>query len=247
MLRSLEALLGYTVLSADNDNIGKVSGFYFDDKAWIVRYLVVEIEDRPSGRKVFIPSATLGHPAWETHTFPVKLTKAQVEAGPDIDTDKPVSRQQEIELHTHYRWPLYWTVHGGFVPRHLDEEPLTAAKKETDAGQGEEGDLHLRSVKEVSGYHIEAKDGRIGHVADFIIDDKTWIINYLIIDTRNWLPGKKVLLPPTWIDKVSWVKSLVLVDLSKESIENSPAFDPSEPVNEEYERKFYDYYGRPRN
>lgn len=110
----------------------------------------------------------------------------------------------------------------------------------------EEADPHLRSTREVIGYHIQANDGGIGHVDDFIAGGEDWVIRYMIVDTRNWLPGRKVLVAPTWVKRVDWAKRDVYVDLSRETIENSPEFDPSAPVNREYELRLYDYYGRPR-
>lgn len=124
--------------------------------------------------------------------------------------------------------------------------PLSEEEKEKESTQDAEGDFHLRSAKEVIGYHIQALDGEIGHVEDFIVEDIVQIIRYMVIDTRNWLPGKKVLIAPLWIEKVSWKNSKVFIDLLKESIKNSPGFNPSEPVNRKYEERPYDFYGRPK-
>jgi hypothetical protein len=110
----------------------------------------------------------------------------------------------------------------------------------------EEGDPHLRSVGEVAGYHIEASDGEIGHIEDFIFDDETWKIRYVVVDTKNWLPGRKVLVSPLWVEDVSWRKRRVRVDLTQEEIKSSPEYDPTAPVNRQYEERLYDYYGRPR-
>lgn len=68
-------------------------------------------------------------------------------------------------------------------------------------------DPHLRSTHDVSGHHIQAADGEIGHAEDFIIDEETWAIHYLIIDAQNWWPGEKVLVSPQWIERVSWSES----------------------------------------
>jgi hypothetical protein len=100
-------------------------------------------------------------------------------------------------------------------------------------------------VKEVTGYHIEAKDGAIGHVEGFILDDEDWMIRYMVVDTRSWLPGKKVLIAPCLIRSVHWDESKVCLDLSRELVEGGPEYDPSAPVNREYEKRWYDYYGRP--
>jgi hypothetical protein len=116
----------------------------------------------------------------------------------------------------------------------------------SDAAEGQSKSSHLRSTREVIGYNIQASDGEIGHVEDFIVDDETWIIRYMVVNTRDWLPGKKVLVAPRWIEKVTWAESKVYVELTRESVKNSPEFDPSAPVNREYETKLYDYYGRPK-
>src|SRR5436305_1256813 len=77
------------------------------------------------------------------------------------------------------------------------------------------GDPHLRSTREVTGYRISAADGDLGHVDDLLMDDESWAIRYLVVDTRNWWPGKKVLLPPPWIQRVSWIDQEVEVNLTR--------------------------------
>ena len=107
-------------------------------------------------------------------------------------------------------------------------------------------DPHLRSVNDTIGYHLEAIDGAIGHVEDFLIDEDDWSVRYLVVDTRNWWPGKKVVIAPSWISDVSWTRSQVVVDLTREAIKGSPAYDPSVPWNPAYAMELHDYYGRPR-
>ena len=238
MLRSIKSMFGYIILAKDGD-IGKVHDFFFDDEKWTIRYLVVDTRYWLPGRKVLISPVALGQPDWDSMRFPVHLTKEQVENSPDIDTDKPFSRQQQIDLHTYYRWPPYWSI--PIIPPPL---PISDTTQETSV-QRDKGDPHLRSTKEVTGYRIEATDGEIGHVEDFILEDKDWVIRYMVVDTKNWLPGRKVLISPQWIERVSWNEKKVHVDLSREAVENSPQYDEAAPVNREYEVRLYDYYGRP--
>jgi hypothetical protein len=101
-------------------------------------------------------------------------------------------------------------------------------------------------MKEVLGYHIIAEDDEAGHVDDFIADTETWAIRYLVADTRNWLPGRKVLVCPDWIKNVNWYESHVSVDLSAQAIKDGPTYRPSTPVNREYEARLYDFHGRPK-
>jgi hypothetical protein len=241
MLRSAKELFGYSIQATDGD-IGKAHDFFFDDETWAIRYLVVDTGDWLSGRKVLIVPSVLGEPKWESRSFPVSLTKDHVEKSPDIDIDKPVHRQQEIELYNHYQWVPYWgaTMPGGFIA------PAPDGTEKPEEEKKEEGDTHLRSAREVLGYHIHAADGPIGHAADFILDDRVWIFRYIVVDTKNWLPGRKVLISPHWVSGVSWKESLVYVDLTKDLIKNGPEYDPSAPINRRYEERLYDFYGRPK-
>jgi hypothetical protein len=116
---------------------------------------------------------------------------------------------------------------------------------EADKKEGEKSDAHLRSANEVRGYHVRGTDDAIGHVADFVIDDETWVVQYLVLDTSNWGLGKKVLVAPHWVNQLSWPDRVMHVDLSRQQIKNSPEWDPSTAINREYEARLYDYYGRP--
>jgi len=243
MLRSLKEILGYQILALNGD-IGKVHDFFFDDGFWAIRYIVVDTGAWLPGRKVLLVPSALDKPEWEARALPVRLTKEQVKNSPEMDVDKPVYRQIEIALHEHFKWRPYWipSPPGAVPPIPLESE----VEQEEGKLQVDSDDPHLRSVKEVMGYHIQAGDGEIGHVEEFIADDMTWFIRYMVVDTRNWLPGRKVLIHPGWIEQVGWGDSKVHVDLSREIIKNSPEYDPTAPVNRKYEERLYDFYGRPK-
>jgi uncharacterized protein YrrD len=232
MLKSVKSLRGYTLRAMDGD-VGKVHEFYFDDRFWAIRYLVADTGNWLMDRLVLLSTTSLGTPGWEAKVFPVRLTMEQVEKSPPISADEPVSRQMEVDLHGYYGWPPYWNA-AAYI-----------AAAQAHADKERRGDPHLRSTREVIGYHIHATDGAIGHVDDFIFEDEDWVMRYLVVDTRNWLPGKKVLVAPQWVASVDWAGMQVNVDLDTEAIEHGPEFDPSLPVNREYEVRLYDYYGRP--
>ncbi len=242
MLRDVNCLVGYRIHATDGD-LGKVNEFYFDDETWTIRYMVVDTGHWLPGRKVLISPVALGTPDWPSGTLPVKLTKEQVRNSPDIDTEKPVSRQRETELHTYYSWPTYWGY--GLYSGPIYGIAPTVAQDDASAQQ-RQGDPHLRSTHVVLGYRIHATDGVIGHVEDFIVDDEKWTLRFLVVDTSNGPPGRKVLIAPSWIDRVEWVDSQLYVNHSQECVRNSPAFDPSQPVSMDYEGNLYDYYGRCR-
>lgn len=228
ILRSASHLRGYG-LAAKDGSIGRIDDTYFDDQHWCLRYFVADTGNWLNKRLVLIAPVACGHPDWDKKSIPVDLSRDQVANSPEADLAKPVSKRYEVDLHAYYGWPLPWP---------------TESDQPEDAGPL--GNSHLRSTREVTSYAIKATDGEIGHVEDFIVEDRTWIIRYMVIDTRNWLPGRKVLVAPTWIASVDWPEGQVTVDLTRDAIRNGPRFDPAEPVNRAYESQLYDYYGRPR-
>lgn len=241
MLRSLKELYGYKILALDGE-IGKVHDFYFDDKEWEVRYLVVDTGPWILGRKVLISPESLGQPDWIARQFPVNLTRDTIKNSPDIDTDKPVSRQQQRELHEYFSWSTYWALPHSTIPPipvKVDVEVETSEAEEQDY------DTHLRTSKEVIGYQVEGRDAALGKVDDFILDDENWNLRYLVLDTASDIDDKKVLIAPFWINWVRFDEREVFIDLEKQMIQDSPAFNPSQPINREYEEVLYDYHGRP--
>ena len=243
MLKSVKSLTGYVVKATDGD-IGTVNQFLFSSGTWIIRYIVVDMGRWLPGRKVLIAPETVPLPPDSNNcVIKLDLTKKQVKDSPEIDDRKPVSRQKEFELHKYFNWVPYWSLS---QEEYLNPPiPAIQIPNQEPSAEKETGDPELRSTKEVLGYRIAASDGEIGHAEDFIIDDLDWIIRYMVVDTRNWPLRGKVLVSPEWIENVSWADSEVQVDLSRQAVKESPKYDPSAPVNREYEVRLYDYYGRP--
>ena len=246
MLRSLKDIQGYEVNATDG-HIGTVANFLFDDKDWAIRYLVVETGGFFADRLVLISPISFGEPGWSERQFPLTLTVDKVKHSPGIDMDQPVSRQHERDIHNYYGYPYYWGSLGmwgmGANPNILAvagfEEPVA---KNSDSAFD---DVHLRSAAELHGYHIQGSDGAIGHVEDLVLDDETWAVRYLVIDTSNWWFGKKVLVSPLWAEKISWAERNVYMDMSRQSIKESPQWASPEAIDRAYETNLYNYYGRP--
>jgi hypothetical protein len=221
MLIKANALKGYSLKSLDGD-IGSASEFYFDDRYWAVRYLVANTGTWLTGNKVLISPYSLDGVNSAEETVFVLLNKKQIEESPSIKTDEPVSRQFEKLYNGYYGYPPYWSgpyMWGGYSGLSRDRTTWGSMASEPVGG-----DRHLRSAHEVTGYHLLAPDGEVGHVVDFIIDDETWAIRYLVVATKNWWPGKKVLLSPKWIENVSWEEREVAIDLSREAIKAAPEY-----------------------
>jgi len=246
MLRSLKEMEQYQVSASDGE-VGTVANFFLDDEFWTVRYLVVDTGGFFEGRQVLVSPISFLKVEWGSSQFHVALTMDKVKHSPGVDTDQPVSRQHEVAFSQYYGYPNYW---GGSELWAISVDPglaALAAQRAAPLGLPDPAtqDVHLRSAAELRGYHIEGSDGQIGQIHDFIVDDETWEVRYLVIKTSNWWLGKEVLVSPLWASSVSWEERIVHVDMSRQSIKESPEFDAMAGINREYESSLYDYYGRP--
>jgi hypothetical protein len=236
------ALTSLTLQGIDGE-LGRVEEFYFDDRFWPLRYLVVNTGSWLTGRRVLIPPSAVAGPGAEERRIRVGLTREQIRNSPPVDTRKPVSRLYEERYYSYYGWPPYWDTGlvPGLPPTQTGMAPATAA------GNHETPDpkqSHLRSSSEVSGYRIAARDGAFGQVADYLIDSQAWSIRYLEINTRIWWPGRHVLISPDWIEAVDWVEHSVAVGLSREVIKRAPEYDSPAMVDRAYEARLHRHYGR---
>jgi len=232
MQHNIKSLIGCSISATDGE-IGKVEDFYCDDKSWTVRYLILKTGNWLSGRKALISTSAITKASWKTGLIPVNLTKEQIQGSPDIDTDKPVFRQHEQTLNDYYNWQNYWE-DGYYLGGIWCVTPLLDKKGLIERNQPDEqsrGDQHLRSCNQVTGYHIHATDGDIGHVNDFIIDDEDWQVKFIVAETHNWFGGKKVVIDVGHITEVEWNNSKVFVDITIDAIKNSIEFDESKFIH----------------
>jgi hypothetical protein len=263
MLRRASDLNDYK-LGASDGEIGKVTEFYFDDQSWTIRYLIADTGGWLSRREVLISPYALGPAREEARIIPVDLTREQIEKSPSFDRERPVSRQYERNYYSYYGWPGYW---GGpyawgqspYPMRGPGESPETdrlavddfygpgqahGLEESPEAPHAKVEDPHLRSTADVTGRDIQARDGEIGHVGDFVVDDETWAIRYLIVDTRNWWPGKEVLISTRWIERISWAESKVFINLTRDAIKRSPEYTERTLITRDHEIKLHRHYDR---
>ncbi len=241
MLVKAKTVKRYALESFDGE-IGKVKEFFFDDQYWTIRYLVAETGNWLIDKQVLISPYALVEVNKEKELIVINLTKKQIEDSPLLESDKPVSQQFENDYHGYFGWPLYSTgpYIWGFSPKIVRDRQ----KWNVSSNSEKKWDPRLRSTHEVSGYHIQALDTEIGHVDDFIIDDETWAIRYLVIDTRNFWPGKKVLISPQWIESVNWIESKVFVNLPSEAIKQAPEYTEEFMLTRDYETILHIHYNR---
>jgi len=251
MLNKATSLFGWHLQTRDNEEMGHVRDFYFDRQDWIVRYLVADIGSWFFGRKVLIATSALGIPDWDAQIIPVTMTKPEVKESPETDLSLPVTRQHERSLIQYYNWPTYWaepflTSASGVAPL-PPPEPASAQPLPAEVVEGlqnsEESNIH--SMRDTQGYDLEALDGSIGHVSDFVIDSQGWAIRYLVIDTGNWLPGRNVLIAPQWVERIEWDDARLYLNVRKEVVAKSPEQPADQRLDRAFERELYGHYGYP--
>jgi hypothetical protein len=227
MLWNTATMKGYAV-SASDGYLGAVSDLLFDDASWEMRWLVVSTRDWFPSHQVLLPVSALGYPDPGRQQFIVTLTRQQIQDSPRADWDPPVSRQTEVGRQNLDGHDLCW------ANSCADTGTITAqclllnhAVAGPSAGRGVEplpkpNDPHLRSIEDIIGHRVHAVDGLIGHVDDFLIEDRDWRIRYIKVDTRNWGPDCRVLLSPRLIRKLDWQTRLVHLDVDRQTIEHGP-------------------------
>lgn len=243
MLHSAKRMKDFTLAASDGP-VGRIGDFYFDDSRWVIRYAVAQAGNRLTGRMVLLSPQLLRFPEPGGSEIRVALTAAQIRASPSPESDRPVSRQFEEAYYRHFGWPYYWAGPHLWGPSPYPVPPAGAYLESmaSDIPAEPRGDPHLRSTGEIVGYHLRARDGEIGHVEDFLFDDADWSIRYLAAGTRNWWPGRQVLVPPGWISAIHWEDRHVDVDTRRETIRMAPGYAPSRALSSEQEARLEGYF-----
>jgi hypothetical protein len=245
MLLKLKELNEYNVAASDAP-AGELKDTYFDDVRWVVRYLIVDTRAWVRGREVLISPLAVTHLDPQRRRIDLSVTQKQVDESPSIEADRPVSRMMEAQINRYYGYPDYWAFGLNSPMWGWADVPVLPAQDAVAATPADSGDpgTHLRSTREVIGYHIKAHDDTFGHVEDMLVDPETWAIRYLLIDTRNWWPGPPVLVGVEWASEIDWNTHTLAVDMDAERIKACPQLDPSSPITREYEMDLHKHYGR---
>jgi hypothetical protein len=262
MLRTLSDLHAYTIGAVDGA-IGHVKDIYVDDTAWVVRYLVVETGSWLESKKVLISPIAIGKVDWEARQLHVAITKEQVKNCPDVDTEKPITRQHEQDYSGYYGYPYYWgglgywgggmfpemmlsSYGGANAPQALQfmQQEAENFRASAEGHHDETASSHLRSCAAITGYHLQASDGEIGHVSGALIDDQTWAVRYLIVNTSNWWFGHQILVAPSWIEAISWSEATVSVKLTRDAVKDAPPYDSNQQLSRADEERLHQHYVR---
>jgi hypothetical protein len=212
MLHSIQQRYGEKIRASDGE-IGHVKDFYFDDKNWTLRYLVASTGRWLMGRLVLISPHALGHLYPDGKVLLVNLSRKQIEDSPSIDEHKPVSRQIEEEYHRHYGYPYYaeaQSVWGARYPIMLPMRTIEAKQNSADA--------HLRSTQMLKGYYVEATNGIIGELVDFMIDARTWMIRSIVVKCGHWYSSKEIFVSTDKVARISYDESTLYLDSKKDAL-----------------------------
>ena len=241
MFHSANELRKYEIRSIEGE-LGRIDDLYFDDRFWAVRYLVVETSGWLIERRALVSPRAVMAVDVHSDTIATKLTKAQLEKSPAPDAHAPVSRQFEIAYDEFYEYSPYWIGPLAWGAYSAPRPPEDAAPLE----ERESWDSHLYSARDITGftrYRVEANDGQVGHVSDLIVSDGDWVVRYLVVNTRGWLPGKHVLVPPHWT-KVSWENATLTLDLPRNAVKDAPEYNVGVPIDRDYEARLFRHYCR---
>jgi uncharacterized protein YrrD len=251
MLRSADALQACQIKSSDGV-LDKINDLYFDDDYWVVRYLVVDTSNWLIRRKALISPIALEIPDWLNNTIQTNLSQEQINNCPGIGVHRPVSRQQEIKYCAYYGYPIYWRGNGlwgeGLYPNgklsansERDTQPNANAVKAFAEAHKE--DPHLRSWCHVKGFSLCAADGEIGQIHDFLLDEQTFAIRYVIVQTNDWWLGHQVLIAPQWFMNVQWSDSKVVIKHTREEVKSAPSYHSGDSFDRNREEDMHHHYG----
>jgi hypothetical protein len=276
MLRSMSDLEDYTIRATDG-SVGLVKDFYFDDQTWVIRYLAIDTGNWLYSRSVLISPIAIGKPNWAERALPVSITREQVKGSPHIAAGQPISRQFEKQYLGYYRFSYYWDGVGlwgdGAAPgvlitgalasppteasreREIAYEHAESTQQQQQQQQQDHQDIHLRSCKAVVGCHIHASDGDIGRVQGMLVDEDTWAVRYLIVETGHWWRGHQVLIAPQWIEavgwqpkwikEVGWADAVVTVNLTRQAVQDAQPYSAGLQLERAQEAALHQHYGLP--
>ena len=222
MLHLVHQVINTPVRALDGE-IGFLDDCLVEPSRWVVRYVVVRTGDWLEARRVLLSPMSIAAP-WGRSGIQLLVKQAQVAEAPPL-VQSAFGRQEESTLLQFYGQPYYW---GGSNVWGMFDTPAQLVSA-SPSGQpdfvAEDGTEDLRSIEETVGYHIAAADGEIGHVDDFLIDEQSWRIRHLVVDTSNWIGGRSVVVSTTAVERIDRDRRVLHVRQSRDEIRRSLSFD----------------------
>ncbi len=234
MLQSLIQMRGDTIGASDGE-IGHIQDFYFDDKQWVVRYVVVDTGVWIFGRSVLISPQAFKSTFEPGNPMLVILTRQQIEKSPPMESHKPVTRKYEEAYLGYYGWPYYWLGLGvwGMNNTTTPTPPPTESVGGTVAKgnqRSEDIDAHLQSIVDLGRYEVHVGGGEndesVGTVVDFLVEDRDWTIRHLVIKTGTWADEKTLLLAPSQVDRIDMTNKDLHVKVTRAHLMQATVYQP---------------------
>ena len=240
-------------LRATDGRIGKIETFLFDEEQWVLRYILAKYGFAFLGRRVLISPMSVTGALRDSETIAVGLTRKQIKNAPPADLAQPVSRKKEAQFLSYYRMPAYWGGAGlwGGALTPLEAGSLSSAPA-VDEAFAPESDLesdresHLRSTHEVAGYRLHASEEEAGVVTDFVIEDTTWAIRYLRVETDDEIGGGALFISPHWVREISWIERRISIDMALEQLRDVPKVGAGGEPSRDEEEHLHDFFGMAR-
>jgi hypothetical protein len=231
---------GFSVLALGK-KVGKVKDFLFDDLSWIIRYLLVDTNERISINQVLLLMLSVAEIDWENQIVPVNLTIEDLIKSPQVEAHLPVSRQKELEIYNYFGRMPYWGAGFSLGAQAVADMVTSQNERLLNEPSTEKSDSNLRTLQEVTGYKLTNGDEMIGKVSDFFVESSNWIIRYLIIDMNN---QKQTLFSPQWVSDISWRTQEMRTRLTRDQIYSAPIYDSNYMITRQYEEKLYQHFNQ---
>lgn len=251
MLKNLEGLKGFSVVGDDGKVFGNVEDFNFYSPDMAIKYIVVDTGSWLDEREVIFSPECFKEIDYEKKEIHIGVCEIEVKDSPELEKDRRVTRKKERKLVNFFNWPDYWGLDigaGVSIKEGERRKLLIKALVEDEYGKDIKKDRNKSRVKRTSrlkGFQVNSIDGEIGAINDIIIDDKTWLIRYFVVNTKSKLKDDKpTLIAPEWVEKYEWSKNKISIIMSKEEIENAPELKNEKVIETEYQEELYDHYDK---
>lgn len=233
-------------LMANDGEVGVVSDMLFDDQSWFVRYFVITCGNWLDKKEILLIPSSLNLPRDESAQLSSDLTRDQIKKSPLIQSNLPVSRQFETELHSYYNWGPYWTypisTAYGFTMYNKDMQQRANESGLEKNSVKQDFDPSLRSLKAMEHRRLRSPDGELGRIEDMLIEASEARVSHLVVDTKNWWPSKNVLILTESITDISSMSDTVDTSVGKKKIQSAPSYESFEAGNEAYLQSLDEYY-----
>ncbi|PSL50806.1 PRC-barrel domain protein [Salsuginibacillus halophilus] len=246
MLFEAKKLRNFGVITSDGE-LGKIDDVYMDEDQWVIRYLVVNRKPLLPGGKVLVSPIAVERMDINGQTIHLNVTKEELEEAPGKEEAEPITRKKELELHHHFGYGYYWPAQGmwGSFP-YPHQLRVEAPHHQRPQELPNEEEIKVRSLKEMtgdwSGYDVEGSDGDIGTIDDVIVEDDTWNIRYISVDTGRLFSTGHAVLSSSWILHTEDEEKKVRVKMARHEVQAAPEYVPGQPLDREFEERLFDHY-----